>query len=182
MSDKNTSTLQSYIDSASGAAQSALGSLVGSNADKVCLVHSTTAQNDTNTLTDRWREQEGRSRHQARRLARRSQHRRLQRLGLWCRRERPQPQRRLVEPDFGLRQGDPRQPHRQRVPEAARCSAEPGGQGTRGQGPTLRPRLWHRRPCLWHRRWCCRWRHRQRGRQGKVPGQARSGKDSTAWC
>ncbi|KAG9556474.1 hypothetical protein KCU71_g10852, partial [Aureobasidium melanogenum] len=34
MSDKNTSTLQSYIDSASGAAQSALGSLIGSNADK----------------------------------------------------------------------------------------------------------------------------------------------------
>ncbi|KAI4747156.1 hypothetical protein E4T50_02556 [Aureobasidium sp. EXF-12298] len=36
MSDKNTSTLQSYIDSASGAAQSALGSLIGSNADKAC--------------------------------------------------------------------------------------------------------------------------------------------------
>ncbi|KAI9644188.1 hypothetical protein NHQ30_007542 [Ciborinia camelliae] len=34
MSDKNTSTLQSYIDSASGAAQSALGSITGSTADK----------------------------------------------------------------------------------------------------------------------------------------------------
>jgi uncharacterized protein YjbJ (UPF0337 family) len=35
MSDKNTSTLQSYVDSASGAVQSALGSLTGSTADKV---------------------------------------------------------------------------------------------------------------------------------------------------
>ncbi|KAL1297264.1 hypothetical protein AAFC00_004823 [Neodothiora populina] len=35
MSDKQTSTLQSYIDSASGAAQSALGSLMGTNGDKV---------------------------------------------------------------------------------------------------------------------------------------------------
>ncbi|TVY37536.1 hypothetical protein LOCC1_G006223 [Lachnellula occidentalis] len=34
MSDKNTSTLQSYVDSATGAAQSALGSLTGSSADK----------------------------------------------------------------------------------------------------------------------------------------------------
>jgi len=34
MSDKDTSTLQSYIDSASGAAQSVLGSLTGSTADK----------------------------------------------------------------------------------------------------------------------------------------------------
>lgn len=34
MSDKNTSTLQSYIDSASGAVQSALGSLTGSTADQ----------------------------------------------------------------------------------------------------------------------------------------------------
>jgi len=34
MSDKNTSTLQSYIDSASGAAQTLLGNITGSNADK----------------------------------------------------------------------------------------------------------------------------------------------------
>ncbi|KAK5116982.1 hypothetical protein LTR62_006703 [Meristemomyces frigidus] len=34
MSDKNTSTLQSYIDSATGAAQSVLGSITGSTADK----------------------------------------------------------------------------------------------------------------------------------------------------
>lgn len=34
MSDKQTSTLQSYMDSASGAAQSILGSVTGSNADK----------------------------------------------------------------------------------------------------------------------------------------------------
>lgn len=34
MSDKNTSTLQSYIDSASGAVQSALGSLTGSTVDQ----------------------------------------------------------------------------------------------------------------------------------------------------
>ncbi|ATZ57201.1 hypothetical protein BCIN_14g03610 [Botrytis cinerea B05.10] len=34
MSDKNTSTLQSYLDSASGAAQSALGSITGNPADK----------------------------------------------------------------------------------------------------------------------------------------------------
>ncbi len=34
MSNKDTSTLQSYIDSASGAVQSALGSLTGSNADQ----------------------------------------------------------------------------------------------------------------------------------------------------
>jgi uncharacterized protein YjbJ (UPF0337 family) len=50
MSDKNTSTLQSYIDSASGAAQSALGSLIGSNADKVCSVPSATDQHDADTL------------------------------------------------------------------------------------------------------------------------------------
>jgi len=35
MSDKQTSTLQSYIDSATGAAQSVVGSITGSNADKV---------------------------------------------------------------------------------------------------------------------------------------------------
>lgn len=35
MSDKETSTLQSYVDSAVGAAQSALGSITGSSADKV---------------------------------------------------------------------------------------------------------------------------------------------------
>ncbi|KAB8290219.1 hypothetical protein EYC80_011088 [Monilinia laxa] len=34
MSDKSPSTLQSYIDSATGAAQSALGSITGSTADK----------------------------------------------------------------------------------------------------------------------------------------------------
>ncbi|KAJ8062535.1 hypothetical protein OCU04_009063 [Sclerotinia nivalis] len=34
MSDKNTSTLQSYVDSAKGAAQSVLGSVTGSTADK----------------------------------------------------------------------------------------------------------------------------------------------------
>jgi uncharacterized protein YjbJ (UPF0337 family) len=50
MSDKNTSTLQSYIDSASGAAQSALGSLIGSNADKVSSVPSTTDQHDADIL------------------------------------------------------------------------------------------------------------------------------------
>jgi uncharacterized protein YjbJ (UPF0337 family) len=37
MSDKNTSTLQSYIDSASGAVQSAIGSLTGNASDQVCL-------------------------------------------------------------------------------------------------------------------------------------------------
>lgn len=36
MSDKDTSTLQSYIDSATGAVQSALGSLTGSTSDQVC--------------------------------------------------------------------------------------------------------------------------------------------------
>jgi hypothetical protein len=35
MSDKDTSTIQSYIDSATGAVQSALGGLTGSTADKV---------------------------------------------------------------------------------------------------------------------------------------------------
>ncbi|QSZ32858.1 hypothetical protein DSL72_002438 [Monilinia vaccinii-corymbosi] len=34
MSDKDTSTLQSYIDSAAGAAQSVLGAITGSTADK----------------------------------------------------------------------------------------------------------------------------------------------------
>jgi uncharacterized protein YjbJ (UPF0337 family) len=34
MSDKNTSTLQSYIDSASGAVQSAIGSLTGNTSDQ----------------------------------------------------------------------------------------------------------------------------------------------------
>lgn len=34
MTDKNTSTLQSYIDSATGAAQSLLGTVTGSNADQ----------------------------------------------------------------------------------------------------------------------------------------------------
>ena len=34
MSDKNTSTLQSYIDSATGAAQSVLGSITGSTTDQ----------------------------------------------------------------------------------------------------------------------------------------------------
>ncbi|RDL40337.1 Uncharacterized protein BP5553_00316 [Venustampulla echinocandica] len=34
MSDKNTSTLQSYVDSASGAVQSAFGAVIGSTADK----------------------------------------------------------------------------------------------------------------------------------------------------
>jgi hypothetical protein len=36
-----TSTLQSYVDSATGAAQSALGSLTGSTADKVTSTLST---------------------------------------------------------------------------------------------------------------------------------------------
>ena len=36
MTDKNTSTLQSYIDSATGAVQAALGSLTGSTSDQVC--------------------------------------------------------------------------------------------------------------------------------------------------
>jgi hypothetical protein len=34
--EPSTSTLQSYVDQAVGAAQSALGSLTGSTADKVC--------------------------------------------------------------------------------------------------------------------------------------------------
>lgn len=39
MSDKNTSTLQSYVDSASGAVQSAIGSLAGKASDQVCFPH-----------------------------------------------------------------------------------------------------------------------------------------------
>jgi uncharacterized protein YjbJ (UPF0337 family) len=35
MSDKNTSTLQSYVDSATGAVQSAIGSLTGNTSDQV---------------------------------------------------------------------------------------------------------------------------------------------------
>ena len=38
MSDKNTSTLQSYIDSASGAVQSAIGSITGNTSDQVGLL------------------------------------------------------------------------------------------------------------------------------------------------
>jgi len=36
MSDKNTSTLQSYVDSATGAVQSAFGSVMGNSSDQVC--------------------------------------------------------------------------------------------------------------------------------------------------
>jgi uncharacterized protein YjbJ (UPF0337 family) len=36
MSDKNTSTVQSYIDSTTGAVQSAIGSLTGNTSDQVC--------------------------------------------------------------------------------------------------------------------------------------------------
>jgi len=43
MSDKNTSTLQSYVDSASGAIQSAIGSFTGNSQDKV-------------SSTEKWRE------------------------------------------------------------------------------------------------------------------------------
>lgn len=39
MTDKETSTLQSYVDTATGYAQSALGSVTGSQADKVCTNH-----------------------------------------------------------------------------------------------------------------------------------------------
>lgn len=35
MSDKNTSTLQSYVDSATSAVQSAIGAVTGNPADKV---------------------------------------------------------------------------------------------------------------------------------------------------
>lgn len=38
-----TSTLQSYVDQATGAVQSALGSLTGSTADKVCFLGSSLA-------------------------------------------------------------------------------------------------------------------------------------------
>jgi uncharacterized protein YjbJ (UPF0337 family) len=38
-SKDQTSTGQSYLDQAKGAAQSALGSLTGSTADKVCSHH-----------------------------------------------------------------------------------------------------------------------------------------------
>lgn len=37
MSDKNTSTLQSYVDSATSAVQSAIGAVTGNPADKVCF-------------------------------------------------------------------------------------------------------------------------------------------------
>jgi uncharacterized protein YjbJ (UPF0337 family) len=36
MSDKNTSTLQSYMDSASGAVQSVIGNITGNTSDQVC--------------------------------------------------------------------------------------------------------------------------------------------------
>jgi uncharacterized protein YjbJ (UPF0337 family) len=49
MSDKNTSTLQSYIDSASGAVQSAIGSLTGNASDQVFpLVASNPSGSHTN--------------------------------------------------------------------------------------------------------------------------------------
>jgi len=35
MSDNNTSTLQSYVDTATGAVQSVVGSVLGSSGDKV---------------------------------------------------------------------------------------------------------------------------------------------------
>ena len=38
MTDKQSSTAQSYIDAAKGAAQSVLGSVTGSTADKVCMI------------------------------------------------------------------------------------------------------------------------------------------------
>jgi len=39
MSSKDTSTLQSYVDSASGAIQSAIGSLTGNNVDQVSVAN-----------------------------------------------------------------------------------------------------------------------------------------------
>lgn len=50
MSDKNTSTLQSYVDQATGMAQSALGSLTGNNVDKV--IHPTSPAMHPFTMTD----------------------------------------------------------------------------------------------------------------------------------
>jgi hypothetical protein len=41
MADKNTSTLQSYVDSAVGAVQNAVGSLTGNTTDQVSFLHST---------------------------------------------------------------------------------------------------------------------------------------------
>lgn len=68
MSDKNTSTLQSYVDSATGAAQSALGSLIGSNADKVSMLtcpHSTTHKANSSQSQGEQKKAEGEAKHDA---------------------------------------------------------------------------------------------------------------------
>ena len=58
MSDKNTSTLQSYVDSATGAVQSAIGSLTGNTSDQVCSSTCTLHASKTNMITECRRGQE----------------------------------------------------------------------------------------------------------------------------
>lgn len=51
MSDKDTSTLQSYVDKAGAAVQSAIGSLTGNTADKVRSISSSPTPITLPTLT-----------------------------------------------------------------------------------------------------------------------------------
>ena len=53
MSDKNTSTLQSYVDSASGAVQSAIGSLTGNTSDQVFPAFTSNLSASHHVLTNR---------------------------------------------------------------------------------------------------------------------------------
>jgi hypothetical protein len=127
-----TSTLQSYVDSATGAVQSALGSLTGSTADKVRLPYLYYTPL-TNLSPGPRREQEGHRSRGKGPLPRNRQSRPLRRLLLRrCRKRQLRSHRRLMEPERRCRKGSYRRLCWLPGPQAGGSATECAGQGTGG--------------------------------------------------
>lgn len=121
MSDKQTSTLQSYVDSATGAIQSAVGNIMGTTGDQVCCLPTSLLRspmyaptNHLPPISGRRPTKEEPSSRRERALPRRRLSRPLRRLRLRHQHQRPQPHRRFLEPNRRRRQRSHWRPIRRR--------------------------------------------------------------------
>lgn len=122
--NNNTSTLKSYVDSATGAVQNVVGSIIGSTGDEVSTTHpgphpggifdGTEPSILTRDTTGRGPCQAAQGRRRVRRISRYCQGARRDRDRAGRHQRRPRPHHWLVEPDGRVRQRVCRRSHRQR--------------------------------------------------------------------
>lgn len=207
MSDNNTSTPKSYVDQASGAIQSAVGSVFGNASDVVCHFNSTMHhgyQINANSFEERRRGQERQGNSRERGIPRNCEARSHLRFIFWCSHQgRPKQTRRSLEPNCWICKGDSRKlgwlwgmflPWPYYFSEAIHiltillatqarwCRTKCRRKGSRSSRATQWLRIWCCQPCFWCRWWCCCRYYRWSFGCPSCSRQAWYRKDSTTWC